>query len=109
MKTKNFFSMILLLVVSAVAFTSCLKDDDEVFGDSSSARLFFVPIPPALFPAGRERFVEHDRVFKNPREPPRRIVAQKPFPVIQTVHKVFNRYAIDDFHGPDHRAVMKFH
>ena len=39
MKTKNFFSMILLLVVSAVAFTSCLKDDDEVFGDSSSARL----------------------------------------------------------------------
>ena len=39
MKTKNFFSMILLLVVSSVAFTSCLKDDDEVFGDSSSARL----------------------------------------------------------------------
>ena len=39
MKAKNIFSVFVLLAVAALSFTSCLKDDDEVFGESSSARL----------------------------------------------------------------------
>lgn len=34
----------------------------------------FLPIPPALLTAGRNRQIEHDRVLKHPREPPRRII-----------------------------------
>ena len=39
MKAKNIFSAFVLLAVAALSFTSCFKDDDEVFGESSSARL----------------------------------------------------------------------
>lgn len=39
MKAKNIFSVFVLLAVAALSFTSCHKDDDEVFGESSSARL----------------------------------------------------------------------
>ena len=67
---------------------------------------WFLPIPPALLTAGWNRQIEHDRVFKYPCEPPRRIVAQRHFKRGQLVHDLFHGDAIDDFNRADYRAVI---